>query len=74
MQNSDYPIVSKKDSKELAKFLAEEGQFLLPMLDLIEQANNRIGRLFGACCPDSISIRRVRFLYCFSHLSHLSHL
>ena len=38
MQNSDYQIVSKKDSKELAKFLSKQGQLLLPMLDLIEQA------------------------------------
>jgi len=38
MQNSEYQIVGKKDSKELAKFLAKEGQFLLPMLELIEQA------------------------------------
>jgi len=37
MQES-YRILNKKDSKELARFLAREGQFLLPMLDLIEQA------------------------------------
>ena len=42
MQNSDYQIVSKKDSKELAKFLAKEGQFLLPMLELIEQAQTAV--------------------------------
>lgn len=34
----EYQIINKKESKELAKFLAKEGQFLLPMLDLIEQA------------------------------------
>lgn len=33
-----YTILSKKDSQELTRFLAREGQFLLPMLDLIEQA------------------------------------
>jgi len=37
MQES-YAILSKKDSKELTRFGAWEGQFLLPMLDLIEQA------------------------------------
>lgn len=42
MQNSDYQIVGKKDSKELARFLAKEGQFLLPMLDLIEQAQTAV--------------------------------
>ena len=34
----DYQIISKKDSKDLAKFLAKEGQFLLPMLELIENS------------------------------------
>lgn len=33
-----YTILSKKDSQELTRFLAREGQFLLPMLDLIQQA------------------------------------
>ena len=42
MQKSDYQIVSKKNSKELAKFLAKEGQFLLPMLELIEQAQTAV--------------------------------
>jgi transposase-like protein len=37
MQES-YTILSKKDSQQLSRFLAREGQFLLPMLDLIEQA------------------------------------
>jgi len=36
--NRDYQIINKKDSKELAKFLSKEGQLLLPMLELIEQA------------------------------------
>ena len=38
MKKTDYQIISKKDSKELAKFLSKEGQLLLPMLELIEQA------------------------------------
>ncbi len=38
----DYQIISKKDSKELAKFLAKEGQLLLPMLDLIETAQTAV--------------------------------
>jgi transposase-like protein len=42
MQESDYQIISRKDSKELAKFLAKEGQFLLPMVELIEQAQTAV--------------------------------
>jgi putative transposase len=38
MKKTGYQIISQKDSKELAKFLSREGQFLLPMLELIEQA------------------------------------
>lgn len=38
----DYQIVSKKDSKELANFLAKEGQLLLPMLELVENAQTAI--------------------------------
>lgn len=38
----DYQIISKKDSKELANFLAKEGQMLLPMLELIENAQTAI--------------------------------
>jgi len=33
-----YQIASKKDSKELARFLTRNGQALLPMVELIEQA------------------------------------
>ena len=33
-----YQIASKKDSKQLASFLAKNGQALLPMVELIEQA------------------------------------
>ncbi len=38
----DYQIISKKDSRELANFLAKEGQLLLPMLDLIQNAQSAI--------------------------------
>jgi len=31
----DYQIINYNNSKELAKFLSKEGQFLLPMLELI---------------------------------------
>jgi len=35
---TSYQVVSPKDSRPLSEFLAREGQFLLPMLDLITQA------------------------------------
>lgn len=38
MKNKDYQIISRNETKELAKFLSREGQFFLPMLELIEQA------------------------------------
>ena len=34
----DYQITDRKDSRALAQFLSREGQALLPMLELIEQA------------------------------------
>jgi len=43
-----YPIVDKDaklDSKELASFLANDGQLLLPMLELVEQAQCAIDEL-----------------------------
>jgi hypothetical protein len=30
MQNTDYQIIDRNQTKELAKFLSQEGQFLLP--------------------------------------------
>jgi len=41
----NYQIISKKESKELAKFLSKEGQLLLPMLDLITQAEMAVDEL-----------------------------
>jgi hypothetical protein len=38
MQDTDYQIIDRNQTKELAKFLSKEGQLLLPMLDLIEQS------------------------------------
>ncbi len=35
---ADYQIADRKDSRALARFLSGEGQMLLPMLELIEQA------------------------------------
>jgi transposase-like protein len=40
-----YQVVSPKDSRQLSEFLAKEGQFLLPMLDLITQAEMAVDEL-----------------------------
>jgi len=40
-----YQVASSKDSRELSGFLAREGQFLLPMLDLISQAEMAVDEL-----------------------------
>jgi putative transposase len=39
---SDYQIADRKDSRALAEFLQKEGQFLLPMVSLIETAQAAI--------------------------------
>ena len=36
--NQVYQIVDRNDSRELSRLLSQDGQFLLPMVDLIEQA------------------------------------
>jgi putative transposase len=38
----DYQVVDAKDSRKWAEVLAKEGQFLLPMLDLIERTETAI--------------------------------
>ena len=40
-----YQIADRKDSRALAQFLSREGQVLLPMLDLIEQAEMAVDEL-----------------------------
>jgi putative transposase len=39
---SDYEIIDRKDSRALAEFLQKEGQFLLPLVSLIETAQTAI--------------------------------
>ena len=41
----DYQITGQKDSRELAKFLAKNGQAILPMVDLIEQSRMAVDEL-----------------------------
>ena len=45
MRNTDYQIISKTDSRKLADFLSQEGQLLLPMVDLITQAQMAVDEL-----------------------------
>jgi hypothetical protein len=40
-----YHIVGKEESQELAKFLAQNGQALLPMVELIEQSKLALDEL-----------------------------
>ena len=42
---ASYQVVSPRDSRQLSEFLAREGQFLLPMLDLITQAEMAVDEL-----------------------------
>lgn len=43
-----YQVVDCRDSRQLSEFLAREGQFLLPMLDLITQAEMAVDELIDA--------------------------
>jgi len=45
MHKTDYQIISKNDSKKLTQFLCQEGQFLLPMVDLITQAEMAVDQI-----------------------------
>jgi transposase-like protein len=41
----EYQIADLKDSRKLAEFLSKEGQFLLPMVELVEQAELAVDEL-----------------------------
>jgi transposase-like protein len=45
MQKTDYQIIDKNDNKKLAQFLCQEGQLLLPMVELITQAEMAVDEL-----------------------------
>jgi transposase-like protein len=45
MRNTDYQIIDKTDSRKLANFLCREGQLLLPMVELISQAQLGVDEL-----------------------------
>ena len=43
--SKEYQIISKKESRQLSEFLVKEGQFLLPMLELITGAEIAVDEL-----------------------------
>lgn len=45
MQKTDYQIIDKNNNKKLAHFLCQEGQLLLPMVELITQAEMAVDEL-----------------------------
>lgn len=45
MRKTDYQIIDKNDNKKLANFLCQQGQFLLPMVELITQAEMAVDEL-----------------------------
>lgn len=45
MKKRDYQVVSRSDRRALAEFLSKEGQLLLPMLELVEQAELAVDEL-----------------------------
>src|SRR5437660_12875186 len=42
---SSYRVADRKDSRALAEFLSQEGQVLLPMVQLIEQSERAVDEL-----------------------------
>ena len=45
MRTRDYHIVEKTDSKKLAEFLCQEGQLLLPLVELITDTEMALDEL-----------------------------
>ena len=45
----EYQVANHRDSRKLAEFLSKEGQLLLPMLDLITQAEVAVDELIDLC-------------------------
>ena len=45
MQKTDYQIIDKNDSRKLTEFLCREGQLLLPMVELITQAEMAVDKV-----------------------------
>jgi hypothetical protein len=54
---ASYQVVSAKDGRQLSEFLAREGQFLLPMLDLITQAEMAVDELIDVASTVSSAER-----------------
>jgi hypothetical protein len=50
----EYQVVSRQDKRQLIEFLIKEGQFLLPMFKLIEQAELAVDELIDGMGRASI--------------------
>src|SRR5262245_2522669 len=51
---SAYQIIDRKDSRALAEFLQKDGQFLLPMLNLVETAEAAIDEVIDVAGRASV--------------------
>jgi len=54
MQKTDYQVIDKNDNKKLADFLCQEGQLLLPMVELITEAEMAVDELIDVVCRATI--------------------
>ena len=55
-----YQIADRKDSRTLAEFLSRDGQLLLPILELIEQAEMAVDELIdvaGRATIEGVPVR-----------------
>lgn len=52
--NAEYQVVSRQDKRQLTDFLLREGQFLLPMVKLVEQAELAVDELIDVMGRASI--------------------
>src|SRR5262245_55071595 len=51
---SEYQVIDRTDSRQLAEFLAKEGQLLLPMVELVEQAQIAIDEVIDVSVAQSL--------------------
>ena len=53
-----YQVANRGGSRALAEFLSKEGQLLLPMLELITQAEMAVDELIAIFTPSRCSLPR----------------
>ena len=67
---ASYQVVTKKDSREFAKFLSKDRQLLLPMLELITQAEMAVDELIdvmGRATVEAVLLMSARELAGVKH-------